>query len=344
MKAIVNTEYGSPDVLRLSDVAKPAPQAGEVLVKVHATSLNAADRLILSGKPLIVRLSTGGPRRPKHTILGADVAGIVEAVGPGVTTFRPGDAVFGDLAEAGFGGLAEYACAPEGFWALKPAGVPFEQAAAAPMAAVTALQGLRDKGQLRAGQRVLIYGASGGVGTFAVQIAAALGGEVTAVCSARNTDMVRDLGATHLIDYTREDFARNGQRYDLILAANGYRPIGDYRRALAPGGVYVVTGGSMTQIFQGILLGPVLSRFGDKRMGNLAANPNVQDLATVGEWLEKGTIRTVIDRCYPLSETAEAFRYLAEEHARGKVVITAAGATQSQPSSLAFEPAATART
>ncbi len=322
MKAIVNTEYGSPDVLRLSEVAKPAPQEGEVLVKVHATSLNAADRLILSGKPFIVRLSTGGPRRPKNTILGADVAGMVEAVGPGVTTFRPGDAVFGDLAEAGFGGLAEYACAPEGFWALKPAGISFEQAAAVPMAAVTALQGLRDKGQLRAGQRVLVHGASGGVGTFAVQIARALGGEITAVCSQRNVDMVRSLGADHVIDYTREDFTQNGQRYDVIMAANGHRPIGDYRRALAPGGVYVVSGGSMTQIFQGMLLGPLLSRFGDKRMGNLAATPNAHDLTTVGEWLEKETIRPVIDRCYPLEETAEAFRYLEREHARGKVVIT----------------------
>lgn len=330
MQAIVYTQYGSPDVLQLTEVPTPRPGAGQVLVKVHATGLNAADRLILSGKPLIVRLSMGGLRRSKYTILGADVAGVVEAVGPGVTAFRPGDAVFGDLAEAGFGGLAEYVCAPEALWALKPAGVSFEQAAAAPMAAVTALQGLRDKGQLRAGQRVLIYGASGGVGAFAVQIAAMLGGEVTAVCSARNADMVRALGATHVIDYTREDFARNGQRYDLILAANGYRPIGDYRRALVPGGVYVVSGGAMTQIFQGMLLGPVLSRFGDKRLGNLAASPNAHDLATVGEWLEKGTIRPVIDRCYPLAEAAEAFRYLESEHARGKVVITVAGATHAQ--------------
>ncbi len=322
MKAIVYTQYGSPDVLQLREVPTPKPGEGEVLVKVHATGLNAADRLALSGKPFIARLAMGGPRRPKYTILGADVAGVVEAVGPSVTTFRPGDAVFGDLADAGFGGLAEYVCAPEGLWALKPTGVPFEQAAAAPMAAVTALQGLRDKGQLRAGQRVLIHGASGGVGTFAVQIAALLGGEVTAVCSARNADMARALGATHVIDYAREDFARNGQRYDLILAANGYRPIGVYRRALAPGGVYVSTGGSMSQIFQGILLGPVLSRFGDTQMGSLAAKPNVHDLATVGEWLAKGTIRPVIDRCYPLDETAEAFRYLVREHARGKVVIT----------------------
>lgn len=322
MKAIVYTQYGSPDVLQLQEVARPLPEKGELLVKVHATGLNAADRLGLSGQPFIARLAMGGLRRPKHTILGADVAGVVEAIGSGVSAFRPGDAVFGDISGAGFGGLAEYVCAPEGVWALKPEGVSFEQAAATPMAAVTALQGLRDKGQLRAGQRVLIHGASGGVGTFAVQIAAALRGEVTAVCSARNADMVRALGATHVIDYAREDFARNGPRYDLILAANGHRPIGDYRRALAPGGVYVVSGGSMTQIFQGILLGPVLSRFGDKRMGNLAAMPNVDDLATVGEWLEKGTIRPVIDRCYPLEKTAEAFRYLEQEHARGKVVIT----------------------
>ena len=307
MKAIVYTQYGSPDVLQLTEVPKPQPAAGEVLVKVHATTLNAADRLALSGKPLIVRLSMGGLRRSKYPILGADVAGVVEAVGPGVTAFRSGDAVFGDLAEDGFGGLAEYVSAPESVWALKPAGISFAQAAAAPMAAGTALQGLRDKGQLRAGQRVLIHGASGGVGTFAVQIAKVLGAQVTAVCSPRNIDLVRGLGADHIIDYTREDFAQNGQRYDLILAANGHRPIGDYRQALAPGGVYVVSGGSMTQIFQGILLGPVLSRFGDKTMGNLSAMPNAHDLATVGEWLEKA---------------AEAFRYLEREHARGKVVIT----------------------
>ncbi len=322
MKAIVYTQYGSPDVLQLTEVPKPQPAAGEVLVKVHATTLNAADRLALSGKPLIVRLSMGGLRRSKYPILGADVAGVVEAVGPGVTAFRSGDAVFGDLAEDGFGGLAEYVSAPESVWALKPAGISFAQAAAAPMAAGTALQGLRDKGQLRAGQRVLIHGASGGVGTFAVQIAKVLGAQVTAVCSPRNIDLVRGLGADHIIDYTREDFAQNGQRYDLILAANGHRPIGDYRQALAPGGVYVVSGGSMTQIFQGILLGPVLSRFGDKTMGNLSAMPNAHDLATVGEWLEKGTIRSIIDCSYPLEKAAEAFRYLEREHARGKVVIT----------------------
>ena len=320
MKAIVNTEYGSPDVLRLSEVEKPTPRDGELLVKVQAVGLNAADRLALSGKPLIVRLSMGGLLRPKHTILGADVAGVVEAVGPGVTTFRPGDEVFGDLAEAGFGGLAEYVCAPEGVWALKPGAVSFEEAAAAPMAAVTALQGLRDKGQLRSGQRVLIYGASGGVGTFAVQIAKALGAEVTAVCSPRNVDMAHALGADHVIDYTRDDFAQNGRRYNVVLAVNGYRPIGDYQRALASGGIYVMVGGTMGQIFQALLLGPVLARGG--KVAGVTAKPNRADLATVGEWLEKGTIRPVIDRCYPLGETAEAFRYLEREHARGKVVIT----------------------
>lgn len=234
MKAIVYTEYGSPDVLRLSEVAKPTPKDDEVLVKVQATGLNAADRYALSGKPFIARLMIGGPRRPKHTILGADVAGQVEAVGPNVTRFRSGDAVYGDLSGVGSGGLAEYVCASEGVWALKPDGIPFEQAAAVPMAAVTALQALRDKGQLRPGQRVLVYGASGGVGTFAVQIAKALGAEVTAVCSARNADMARVLGAAHVIDYTREEFAQSGQGYDIVLAVNGYRPIGDYQRALAP--------------------------------------------------------------------------------------------------------------
>ena len=322
MNAIVYTEYGSPAVLQLKEVARPEPKDGELLVKVHATGLNAADRYRLAGKPTIVRLFTGGIRKPNETILGADVAGVVAAVGGEVTAFQPGDAVFGDLSGSGWGGLAEAVCAPASVWARIPDGVTFEQAAAAPMAAVTALQGLRDKGQLRPGQHVLIYGASGGVGTFAVQIAKALGAEVTAVCSPRNVDMARALGANHVIDYTREDFTQNGQRYDMILAVNGHRSLGDYRRALVPGGVYVASGGAMAQIFQAILLGPVLSLGGGPRMGNVAAMPNAQDLATVSEWLRTGTIRPVIDRCYPLSETAEAFRYLEKEHARGKVVIT----------------------
>lgn len=320
MKAIVYTEYGSADVLRLSDVTLPVPKEGEVLVRVRATGLNAADRYALSGKPFIARLMIGGPRRPKHTILGADVAGVVTAVGRGATQFRAGDAVYGDLSGAGSGGLAEYVSAPESVWARLPAGIPFEQAAAVPMAAVTALQALRDKGQLRPGQRVLIHGASGGVGSFAVQTAKALGGEVTAVCSPRNADMARALGADHVIDYTRDDFAQSGERYDMILGVNGYRPLGDYQRALAPGGVYVMVGGTMRQIFEALLLGPLLSRRG--KVVGVTAKPNSADLAAVGELMQVGQVRPMIDRCYPLEEAAEAFRYLEREHARGKVVIT----------------------
>jgi NADPH:quinone reductase-like Zn-dependent oxidoreductase len=323
MKAIIYTEYGSPDVLRLAEAPKPAPKGDEVLVKVHATGLNAADRFALSGKPFIARLMTGGPRRPKHTILGADVAGVVEAVGGQVTRFRPGDAVFGDLSGCGSGGLAEYVCAPEHVWAAKPKGISYEQAAATPMPAVTALQALRDKGHIRPEQRVLVYGASGGVGTFAVQLAAAFGAHVTAVCSARNTDMVRALGVDRVIDYTQEDFLQDGRRYDLILGVNGYRPLTDYRRALSAGGTYVAVGGTMGQIFQGMLLGPVLSR-GGRKLTSLAAKPHAPDLASVGELLQTGKIKPIIDRCFPLGETGEAFRYLEREHARGKVVVTAA--------------------
>ena len=334
MKAIVYTQYGSPDVLQLKEVAKPQPAAGEVLVKVHATGLNAADRYALAGKPFIARLMTGGLRRPKHTIRGADVAGVVAAVGPGATQFQPGDAVYGDLSGVGSGGLAEYVSAPERVWAHLPDGIPFEQAAAAPMAAVTALQALRDKGQLRPGQRVLIHGASGGVGTFAVQIARALDAHVTAVCSPRNADMARALGADHVLDYTKEDFAQSGARYDIVLAVNGYRSLGDYQRALAPGGVYVMVGGTMRQIFEALLLGPLLSRRG--KVAAVTAKPNSTDLAAVGQLMQAGQVRSVIDRCYPLSEAAEAFRYLEREHARGKVVITVADATQSlmQPATV----------
>jgi NADPH:quinone reductase-like Zn-dependent oxidoreductase len=322
MKAIVYTEYGTPAVLHLQEVEKPTPKEDEVLVKIHAAAVNAADGYMLSGKPFLVRLMTGGLRKPKHTILGADIAGQVEAIGQNVKKFKPGDAVFGDLSGCGWGGFAEYVAVPESALALKPAHLSFAQAAAAPMAAITALQGLRDKGKIQAGQKVLINGASGGVGTFAVQLAKAFGAEVTAVCSTRNVDMVRSLGADHIIDYTHEDFTQNGRRYDLIIAANGYRPISAYRRALSPDGTYVCTGGSMRQIFASILLGPLLSMSGRQKMGNLAAKSNQQDLATVGELLEAGKVVPVIDRCYPLSETAEALRYVGTKHARGKVVIT----------------------
>jgi NADPH:quinone reductase-like Zn-dependent oxidoreductase len=324
MKAVVYTEYGSPDVLHMREVEKPSPKDGEVLVRIHATALNAADGYLLKGSPFLVRLMNGGILKPKNTILGSDIAGRVEAVGRKVTQFKPGDEVFGDLSAQGGGGFAEYVAAPEKALVLKPSSLSFEQAAAVPMAAVTALQGLRDKGKIQSGQKVLINGASGGVGTFAVQIAKAFGAEVTAVCSTRNVDAMRSLGADHIIDYKQEDFTQSGQRYDLIIAANGYHPISAYRRALKPEGIYVCTGGTMPQIFQSIILGAFISMTGKKKMGNLMAHPDTQDLAFVSTLIEAGKVLPVIDRCYPLSETAEAMRYLSEGHARGKVVIAVA--------------------
>lgn len=325
MKAIVYTEYGSPDVLQFKEVEKPAPKDDEILVKIHAAALNAADWYLMKGTPFLARLMTGGLARPRNTILGSDIAGRVEAVGRNVRQFQPGDEVFGDTSGCGLGGLAEYTAAPENVWALKPRGITFEQAAAVPMAAVTALQGLRNTGKIQQGQKVLINGASGGVGTFAVQLARSFGTEVTAVVSTRNVAAARAIGADHVIDYTQEDFTRNGQRYDLIMAVNGYHPITHYRRALSPNGIYVATGGTMAQIFQGMLLGPFLSMAGSKKTVSMGvARPNQADLEFLSELLEAGKIAPVIDRCYPLSEAAEAFRYLGEGHAQGKVVITIA--------------------
>jgi NADPH:quinone reductase-like Zn-dependent oxidoreductase len=264
----------------------------------------------------------GGLRKPKHTILGSDIAGQVESVGRNVKAFKVGDAVYGDLSGAGQGGFAEYVAAPEHLLAKKPAGLTFEEAAAVPMAAVTALQGLRDAAKLQAGQKVVIYGASGGVGTFAVQLAKVFGAEVTAVCSTRKVEMVRSLGADHVIDYTREDFTKNGQRYDLVVAVNGYRSIFDYLRALVRGGRHTVLGGSMAQIFQAMLLGPLISMVGSKKVAGLTAKPNGQDLALVGELLDDRKVMPVMDRCYPMNETAEALRYVGDGHAVGKVVIS----------------------
>ncbi|MGH2495466.1 MAG: NAD(P)-dependent alcohol dehydrogenase [Ktedonobacteraceae bacterium] len=322
MKAIVYTHYGSPDVLQLKEVAKPTPRDHEVLVKVYAASTAAGDLHLLRAKPFLMRLMGYGLLKPKNTILGAAIAGRIEAIGGNVKQFQPGDDVFGDLSACGFGAFAEYVSVPENALVLKPASVSFEQAAAVPVSAVTALQGLRDRGHIQAGQKVLIYGASGGVGMFAVQIAKAFGAEVTAVCSTRNVDAARSLGADHVIDYTREDFTQNGQHYDLIVAANGNRSISEYKRALRPNGTYVMTGGSDKQMFQAMLLGPWLSRTGTKKMGNLMAKPNTRDLGFVKELLEAGKVIPVIERCYPLGETAEALRYLEAGHAQGKVVIT----------------------
>jgi NADPH:quinone reductase-like Zn-dependent oxidoreductase len=321
MKAIVYTQYGPPDVLQLKEVEKPLPKDDEVLVKVHAASLNAYDWHMLMADPFLVRLMGGGLLKPKNRILGTDMAGRVEAVGEKVSQFKPGDDVFGDLARWGCGACAEYACVPKEALALKPKNMTFEQAAAAPMAALTALQGLRDKGRIQKGQNVLINGASGGVGTFAVQIAKYFAAEVTAVCSSGNINQARSLGANHVIDYTKEDFTQSGRQYDLILAANGYHPLADYKRVLAPGGTYVMTGGSMRQIYQAMLLAPWFSMTGGKKMGGITARASQKDLAFIRELMEAGKVVPVIDRVYPLAEVPEALRYLVAGHARGKVVI-----------------------
>ncbi len=289
MKAIVNEEYGSPDVFEFKEVKKPTPTENEVLVKIHAASANAADWHIMRADPFLVRLSLGF-LKPKHKILGSDIAGRVEAVGRNVKQFQPGDEVFGDKFERGWGGFAEYVCARENELVLKPASMTFEEAAAVPMAAVTALQGLRDKGQIQAGQKVLINGASGGVGTFAVQIAKSFGAEVTGVCSTRNLDRVRSIGADHVIDYTEEDFTKSGQLYDLILAVSGYHSIFEYKRALSPKGVYVTIGGSLAQMFQAMLLGPLIAMTGSKKMGFLQYKPNEKDLVFIKELLEAGKV------------------------------------------------------
>jgi len=317
MRAITYTEYGSPDVLRFTEVAKPAPKDNQVLIKVRAASLNALDWRMMRGKPLFARLMIGGLRKPKLTRPGVDVAGQVEAVGKNVTQFKPGDEVFG----ACRGAFAEYVCVIEDTLALKPANISFDDAAAVPVAAISALQGLRDKGRIQRGRKVLVDGAAGGVGTFAVQIAKSFGAEVTAVCSTRNVDTARSIGADHVLDYTREDFTHSGQRYDLIIAANAYHSIFDYRRALSQDGRFVIVGGGWAQMLQAILLGPFLSLIGSKKMCFFVAKINKKDVMLLGDLLEAGKVVPVIDRRYPLSEVAEALRYLEEGHARGKVVI-----------------------
>ena len=324
MKAIVYTKYGSPDVLYLEEVEKPALNEEKVLVKVHAASINAGDWHLLAADPFPMRLTGVGLLKPKNTILGSDIAGCVEAVGRNVKQFRPGDAVFGDIFGLGSGSFAEYVSVPESALALMPSNVSFEEAAAVPLTAVTALQGLRDQGRILPGQKVLINGASGGVGTFAIQIAKAFGAEVTAVCSIRNLEMARSLGADHVIDYTIEDFTQNGKQYDLILAANGYHPLSAYKRALTPQGIYVFTGGSPAQIFQSLFLGPLMSKSDGRKMTSVMQKANQKDLLFIRDLLEDGKIRPVIDECYTLSKTAEAFRYFEKGHARGKVVITIA--------------------
>ncbi|MCE7980865.1 MAG: NAD(P)-dependent alcohol dehydrogenase [Caldilinea sp. CFX5] len=318
MKAIVCTKYGPPlEVLQLKEVEKPIPADNQVLVKVHAASVNKKDLAPIRGAWLARLLGTG-LRKPKCQIVGDDIAGRVEAVGKNVKHFQPGDEVFGTTD----GAFAEYACAREDLLVLKPANMSFEEAAAVPIAAITALQGLR-QGQIQPGQKVLVNGASGGVGTFAVQIAKSFETEVTAVCSPRNLEQARAMGADRVIDYTQEDFTQNGQRYDLIIAANGDHSMLAYRRALRPQGICVVIGGSLAQISQALLLGPLLSKLGSQELGFMGiAKLNQPDLAFLKELLVAGKLKPIIDRRYPLRETAEAIRYLEEGHARGKVVIT----------------------
>lgn len=317
MRAITRAAYGSPDVLRFEEVTTPQPKDDEVLIRVHAASVNAADWHLLRGEPFLVRFAFG-LTKPKNGLLGGDVAGLVEAVGKDVTRFKPGDEVFGEIPPGSF---AEYACARAELLAPKPARLSFEEAAAVPMAALTALQGLRDKGRIQPGQRVLIHGASGGVGTFAVQIAKALGADVTAVCSATKMDLARSLGADHVIDYAREDVTRGKQRYDLILVANGDRSPSDYKRALGPRGVLVVAGGSMKQLFRAMLFSPFMSRSDGQKLFVLAAKANQKDLAFVAQLIEDGKVAPVIDRRYPLPQAPDAIRYVEAGHARGKVVI-----------------------
>ena len=320
MKAIVRTTYGSPDVLELREIDKPTPKDNQVLVRVLAAGLNPLDWHILRGDPFLIRLMGYGLLTPKHQILGADIAGRVEAVGKDVTRFKAGDEVFG----SGLGGFAEYACFREDKLALKPTEITFEQAAAVPVAGVTALQALRDKGGLQAGHHVLINGASGGVGTFAVQIAKAMGATVTGVCSEKNVEMVESIGADHVIDYTRERFWEGGEAYDLIVDNAAFYPIRKTLRALKPSGVYVLVGGSSSigALLMGLVVNPLIAKMKGKQVRSFIADLGQADLAFLKELLEDGKIAPVIDRTYPLSETAQAIRYVEEGHTRGKVVVS----------------------
>ena len=320
MKAIVRTKYGSPDILELLEVNKPDPMDNQVLVRVHAAAVNPLDWHILRGEPFLVRLMGFGLLKPKHQILGADMAGRVEAVGKNVIRFKSGDEVFG----SSMGGFAEYACVREDKLVLKPAAITFEQAAAVPVAGITALQALRDHGRIQAGHYVLINGASGGVGTFAVQIAKALGAHVTGVCSGQNLEMVRSIGADQAIDYTKEEFWRSGKEYDLILDNAAFQSIRKSLQALQPNGVYVLVGGSHSTatILQTLILNPLISRMEGRKLVSFMASVNQPDLAVLEELLEAGKVVPVIDGKYSLGEVPQAIRYVEEGHTRGKVVIT----------------------
>ena len=325
MKAIVRDSYGSPNVLELKDIDKPEPADDEVLLRVHAASVNPADWHILRGAPYIARMQFG-LRKPKDRVLGCDVAGHIEAVGNNVTSLQPGDEVFGSPFMHGLGAFAEWVCLSEDLLAPKPAALSFEQAAAVPLAASTALQALRDHGRIEPGHKVLIIGASGGVGTFAVQIAKSFDAEVSGVCSTRNVQMVRVLGAEHIIDYTQEDFTHSGHKYDLIFQLAGTLSPSECRSALTSDGTLVLSSGES----EGRWIGPVdrvikalvLSPFVSQKMASFTVKPNREDLQLLKQFIEDGTLTPVIDRTYPLAQVPEAIRYLEEGHARGKVVIS----------------------
>jgi NADPH:quinone reductase-like Zn-dependent oxidoreductase len=320
MKAVFRTVYGSTDILELREIDRPIPKDDELLLRVCAASVNPLDWHILRGEPFLVRFMGFGLLKPKHQILGADMAGRVEALGKNVTRFRIGDEVFG----SSMGGFAEYACIRENSVALKPAALTFEQATAVPIAGLTALQALRDHGRIQERQHVLINGASGGVGTFAVQIAKALGAQVTGVCSGKNMEMVRSIGADHVIDYTKENFWQNGKEYDLIIDNAAFHSIRKPLRVLRAAGVYVGVGGSSStaSVLQSLILDPLIAKMKGRKAVTFMANVNEADLAFMKELLENGKVVPLIDRKYPLTETAQAIRYVEEGHARGKVVIT----------------------
>jgi NADPH:quinone reductase-like Zn-dependent oxidoreductase len=319
MKAVVYERYGTPDVLRLDEVDLPQPEDDQVLVQVRAVSVNGSDWEGLRGKPLYARIN--GPRRPRCRILGSDIAGRVEAVGSRVTGFRPGDDVFGDNL-ALMGGFAEYACAREKALAAMPAGMSYADAAAIPQAGVIAIQGIRHKGRVQPGQRILVNGAGGGAGSFAVQLAKLAGAHVTGVDNAGKLDFLRSLGADEVIDHGRTDFTRTGEKYDLVLDVAAHRSAFAYRRALAPRGRYLYVGGSVGTLLQVALIGPLIGGTAGKKVRPLVVLPNTRDLLAVAELCQAGTIVPAIDRRYTLSEVPEALRYLGEGRARGKLVIT----------------------
>ena len=327
MKAVVCAKFGPPESLQLQEVEKPTLKDSDVLVRIRASSVNFNILAYMEGKPVFARLMGVGLLKPKAKIPGGDIAGQVEAIGKNVRQFKQGDEVFGNLDGCGWGAFAEYVAVSENVLARKPNNISFEQAAAAVQSSSVALQGLR-KGKIKTGQKVLIYGASGGIGTFAVQIAKSFGADVIGVCSTRNLDFVRSLGADHVIDYTKEDFTKNGHLYDLILATAGYHSIFDYKRALSPEGSYVMVGGTMkgphamTQVFQALAMGPLLSKKGGKQLGSLTTKASQPDLVFIKELIEAGKVKPVIDKSYPLNEVAAALRYYEKRHTRGKVVIT----------------------